>query len=216
MATSADLPQPAAAGPANVAANLQANLLAVLDDVAPRPLIRDDTAGPYDALHAHILAEVKPCGIIERIWVRDFGDLAFDVLRLRHLKAEFMSASTVDGLRHVLRDLGTDDYLGLAKRWHGRQPDAVAAVEAALAAARLGPGVVRAKGLAAHIDIVEAFDRAIRGAEARRDAMLAQLYRHQADLAERLRRATAAHAQVVDAEFTPVPPQTGQHPEAYG
>jgi hypothetical protein len=115
---------------------------------------------------------------------------------------------------------GADDYFGLAKRWHTREPDAVAAVEAALAAAGLGPGVVRAQALAVRIGEVEAIERMIRSAEARRDEMLRQLYRHQAELAERLRCAAAAQQQieadVQDAEFAPVGPQTGQFPEAYG
>src|SRR5690242_8019036 len=110
MATSADLPQPAAAG--------TANLPAVIDDVAPPPLIRDDTAAPYAALLAHIIAEVKPRGIVEHIWVRDFVDLAFEVVRLRSLKAELMTASAGEGVRVVLRDLGNDDYFTLSKRWH--------------------------------------------------------------------------------------------------
>jgi len=216
MATSADLPQPATAG----TADLLANLPAVLDDIAPPPLIRDDAAAPYAALLAHILAEVKPHGIVEHIWVRDFADLAFEVVRLRGLKADLMTASAGEGLSKVLRDLGANDYFGLAKRWHAREPDAIAAVEAALAAAGLGPGVVRAQALAARIGEVEAIERMIRSAEARRDEMLRQLYRHQAELAERLRRAAAAQQQieadVQDAELAPVQPQTGQYPEAYG
>ncbi len=221
MAISADLSQPAPAG----FASLVANLPAVLDDIAPPPLIRDDAAAPYAALLAHIIAEVKPHGIVEHIWVRDFVDLAFEVVRLRGLKADLMSASTGEGLRNVLRELGADDYFGLAKRWYAREPDAIAAVEAALAAAGLGPGVVRAQALAARIGEVEAIDRMIRSAEARRDEMLRQLYRHQADLAARLRCAAAAQEtiegrnierQVREAEVVPVPPQTGQHPEARG
>ena len=217
MATSADQPQPATAG----TASLLANLPAVLDDIAPPPLIRDDTAAPYAALLAHIIAEVKPHGIVEHIWVRDFVDLAFEVVRLRGLKADLMTASAGEGLRNVLRDLGADDYFGLAKRWFAREPGAIAAVEAALATAGLGPGVVRAQALAVRIGEVEAIERMIRSAEARRDEMLRQLYRHQAELAERLRRAAAAQetseaeqieAQVQEAEVAPVPP----HPDASG
>jgi hypothetical protein len=76
---------------------------------------------------------------------------------------------------------------------------------------------VRAQALAAHIREVEAIDRMICVAEARRDEMLRQLYGHQAALAERARNAVAAHEQEVqDAEFTPVPVQTGQYVEAGG
>jgi hypothetical protein len=224
MDTSADLPQLAAAGPAN----LPANLPAVLDDIAPPPLIRDDTAASYEALFAHIIAEVRPRGIVEHIWVRDFVDLAFEVVRLRGLKADLLTAGAGEGLRTVLRDLGIDDYFSLAKRWHARDPDAIATVEAALAAAGLGLGVVRAQALAARLREVEAIDRMIRSAEARRDEMLRQLYRHQAELAERLRRAAAAQeavqeavqaqieVQVQDAALAHVPPQSGQYPDACG
>jgi hypothetical protein len=217
MATSADLAQPAAAG----TASFQANLPAVLDHVSPPQLDRDDPAAPFEVLLAHIIAEVKPHGIVEHLWVRDFAYRAFEVTRLRVVKADLLTASAGEGLCTVLRDLGADDYYTLSKRWHARDPDALAAVEARLAAADLGMGAVRAQALAAHIREVEAIDRMIRGAEASRDEMLRQLYRHQAELAERLRRADAAaqqqiDLQVQDTELAPVPPQTGQYPEAFG
>jgi len=219
MATSADLP--ATAG----TANLSFNLPAVLADFSPLPLSRDDPVAPYQALLAHIIAEVKPHGIVEYVWVRDYVARDFDVVSLRRDKADLMTANAGQGLRAVLRDLGVKDYFTLAERWHARDPDAIAAVDAALAAAQLGPGVVRAQALAAHIREVEAIDRMICIAEARRDEMLRQLYGHQAALAERLRNAVAAQGQqievqvqeqVQDAEFTPVPVQTGQYVEAGG
>ena len=218
MATSADLP--AVAG----TANRPANLPAVLANIAPPPLGRDDPVAPYEALLAHIIAEVKPLGIVEHVWVHDYVDRHFDVVRLRADKANILNANAGQGLRAVLRDLGVKDYFTLAERWHARDPDAIAAVDAALAAANLGPGVVRAQALAAHIREIEAIDRMICIAEARRDETLRQLYGHQAALAERLRNAVAAHEQeqepvqehVVDAEFTPVPVQTGQYVEASG
>ena len=194
-----------------------ANLPAVLANIAPPPLCRGDPVAPYEALLAHVIAEVKPHGIVEHVWVRDYVSRDFEVVRLRRDKADILTANAGEGLRAVLRDLGVEDYFTLAKRWHARDPDAIAAVDAALAAANLGPGVVRAQALAAHIREVEAIDRMICVAEARRDEMLRQLYGHQAALAERARNAVAAHEQEVeDAEFTPVPVQTGQYVEAGG
>jgi hypothetical protein len=209
MDTSTDLSLLAAAG--------TANLPAVLANIAPPPLCRGDPVAPYEALLAHIIAEVKPHGIVEHVWVRDYVSRDFEVVRLRRDKADILTANAGEGLRAVLRDLGVEDYFTLAKRWHARDPDAIAAVDAALAAAGLGLGVVRAQALAAHIREVEAIDRMICVAEARRDEMLRQLYGHQAALAERLRNAVAAHEQEVqDAEFTPVPVQTRQYVEAGG
>ena len=205
MDLSADLLQPEIAG----TASFPADLPALLGDIAPRPLNRDDDAGGrYEALLAHIIAEAKPTGILEHIWVRDFVDLTFEMVRLRGLKAALLTASAGEGLRHVLRDLGVVDYLGLAKRWHARQPDAIAAVDATLAAAGLGLDVVRAQALAVRTGEVEAIDRMIRSAEARRDEMLRPLYRHQAELATRLRNAAAAYEQIEV--------QTGQYVEASG
>jgi len=213
IATSADLAQPAAAG-------LLANLPAVLADIAPLPLDRDEPAGPREALYAHILAEVKPVGMVEHVWVRDFVDRAAEVVRLRAVKADLLTSTAGEGLRNVLRDLGVRDYFDLAKQWHAREPDAIAAVNAALAAAGLSLGVVRAQALAVRIREVEAIERMILGAEARRDEMLRQLYGHQAALAERLRNAADAHAQTIEQvpeiEIVPSPVQTGQFVEAGG
>ena len=78
----------------------------------------------------------------------------------------------------------------------------------------------RRHGLSVPLGREQAIERMIRSAEARRDEMLRQLHRHQAELAERLRNAAAAHeqteAQVLDVEVAPAPVQTGQYPEAYG
>jgi hypothetical protein len=227
MATSADLPQPAAAG----IAYHPANFPAVLDDISPRPLDRDDAPGPYQALLARFIAEVKPHGLIEHVWVRDYVDRAAEVVRLRTYKADVVKASAAEGVRAVLRDLGVEDYFTLAKRWHARDPDAVAAVDAALAAANLGLGVVRAQALRACIGDIEKIDRMLHLAEARRDETLRQLYHHQAALAERLRNAAAAHEQQIDEqqidlrqidlqareiEIHPSPVQTGQCVAATG
>jgi hypothetical protein len=235
LATSADLPQPAAAGIAYDPANLPA----ILDDISPPPLDRDEAAGPYQALLAHFIAEVKPHGIVEHVWVRDYVDRAAEVVRLRTHKADMVKASAAEGVRAVLRDLGVEDYFTLAKRWHARDPDAVAAVEATLAAANLGLGVVRAQALRACIGDLEKIDRMLHRAELRRDEMLRQLYHHQAALAERLRNATAAHEQQFggqqidlrqidlqaqeieneienEIEIHPSPVQTGQYVEASG
>ena len=224
IATSTDLPQPAAAG----AASLLARLPAILADIAPLPLDRDEPAGPHEALHAQIIAEVKPVGVVEHVLVRNFVDRAAEVLRLRALQADLLTATAGEALRKVLSDLGVRDYFDLAKQWHARVPEAVAAVDAALAAAGLSLGVVRAQALAIRIREVEAIERMIRGAVARRDEMLRQLYGHQALLAERLRNAAAAHEQMVEQmveqvpeqvpeiEIVPSPVQTGQFVEAGG
>jgi hypothetical protein len=125
-----------------------------------------------------------------------------------------LTASAGEGLRNVLRDLGADDYFDLSRQWHAREPEAIATVEATLAAAGLGPGVVRAQALCVRLREVEVIDRMTRGAEARRDEMLRQVDRHKTALARRAQQTIAAHAQMHATAFHHVVPPAS--PEATG
>src|SRR5262249_18834177 len=71
------LPAPAGAGvPAALAA-------------AP-PLIAGEQQSAYDELVARVNEALEPADVLEHVFIRDIVDLAWEVLRLRRLKASLM------------------------------------------------------------------------------------------------------------------------------
>ena len=63
----------------------------------PPPLREGEDTAAYDELLARISGAVKPADIFEEIWVRDIVDLVWEVLRLRWLKANLMTATAYRG-----------------------------------------------------------------------------------------------------------------------
>jgi hypothetical protein len=160
-----------------------------LPALGPSPLIAGENAAAYDDLVARVRGALQPRDILEDIWVRDVVDLAWEVLRLRRLKAQLMRVAARDGMSDVLGDLPIDDPCEVADRWHAGDAEAAAEVNQALAAAGLTIDAVMAQTLTERIGDIERIERMMTAAEARRDTILRELDRRRAGLAMSLRRA---------------------------
>src|SRR5207247_6466234 len=122
-------------------------------DLAPPPLIEGESAAAYDDLLARISGTLKPADVLEEIWVRDVVDLAWEVFRLRRLKAHLMRAGAYEGMAQVLKPLvewRQNDTL--AEKWSARDRQAVETVDAKLAAAGLTMDAVMARTLSARVN----------------------------------------------------------------
>jgi hypothetical protein len=167
----------------------------------PAPLLEGEDAAAYDDLLARVSGAVKPSDILEEIWVRDVVDLVWDALRLRRLKASLIATKAHNGLVQILEPLSDwASARALAKAWAKRDPGAIKEVDVLLASADLTMDAVMAQTLALKLDAVERIDRMIMSAEARRNAVLREVDRHRASVAQALRRA----ANVEDAQFEEV------------
>ena len=167
----------------------------------PPPLLDGEDPAAYDELLARVSGAVKPSDILEEIWVRDVVDLVWEALRLRRLKASLITAKAHNGLEQILQPLSdweTAD--ALSEAWARRDPKAIKEVDAMLASADLTMDAVMAETLALELDRVERIDRMIMSAEARRNAVLREVDRHRASVAQALRRAV----NVEDAQFEEV------------
>jgi hypothetical protein len=190
-----------------------------LPALGPSPLIRGEDAAAYDDLVARIRAVLRPADVIEEIWARDVADLAFEVFRLRRLKASLMQACAYDGLADVLDPLRPpwtdedenkeEDDSNLPERWAAGDQAAIAKVDGLLASAGLTVDAVMAQTLSNRIDVVERIERMMTAAEARRDTILREVERRRAGLASRLRH--AMH-DAEDAEFEVVAPPLSDAP----
>ena len=162
------------------------------------PMIPGDDAAGYDTLQARMLADVRPGNVMEEAWTRDAIDLVWEAVRLRRLKAALMMACADQGMSKILFSIHAPNPL-LATRWAGRELDAVAEVDAALAAAGLNIGHVMARTLAVRIAEIERIDRMSASVEARRAAALREICHHRDSrhFADRLREAAAAQIENV-------------------
>jgi hypothetical protein len=68
----------------------------------PPQLIDGEDCSAYEELHERVWLSLEPVDILEEIWVRDFVDLTWEVLRWRRLKSSLMAASAFKGLQKVL------------------------------------------------------------------------------------------------------------------
>jgi hypothetical protein len=131
---------------------------------------------------------LQPSDVLEQIWVRDVVDLAWEVFRLRRLKADLMAAAAWEGMAKVLEPL-VELPMSFAKGWAKRKAAPTPTIDAALADAGLTMAHVAARTFSIRIGDFERIDRMMTAAEARRNAALHELDLHRASFAVRLRHA---------------------------
>jgi hypothetical protein len=165
------------------------------------PLIQGERSARYHSLFAGVCETLGPTDVLEQLWIQDIVDLAWEVIRLRGLKADLMAAAAHQGMAQVLAPL-VDAPRQIAEGWARRNERVVPLVEAALAKAGLTMDAVTAATFAARIADLERIDRMMAAAEARRNAALRELDRHRSNLALRLRSVIEA---VEARELTPLP-----------
>jgi len=154
-------------------------------------LIPGENSAAYDELRTRLMDDVKPADIIEEIWLRDVADLVWEILRLRRMKANLLSACAYEGMADVLDTIGAEQPLMAGRGWAGREPDAIEHVEGQLARAGFTIDTVMAITLSKRIKKIERIERMIMAAEMRRNAALQEIRRHRAPFSERVRRAVA-------------------------
>ena len=157
--------------------------------LGPAMLIAGESSEAYDGLLARIRAVVEPADILEEIWVRDVTDLAWEVSRLRRIKAHLMQACAHEGLAKALSHLrvGNNHYV-IARRWFAGDAEAAQIVNSAFAAAGLTADTVTALTVSERIDEIERIELMTMAAERRRDGMLRELERRRESLAAKLQR----------------------------
>jgi hypothetical protein len=161
----------------------------------PTALFEGEDAKAYDELLSQIATVLKPADVIGDFLVRDVMDLTWEIFRLRRLKAKLMMANAYKGLSELLVPIiGASGAQDLAEAWTARSSDAVERVNKILASAGLNTEAVIAQTLSLKLDDIERIDHLIALAEARRNAALREIDRHQQTLGQQMRHA------VVDVE----------------
>jgi len=120
-------------------------------------------------------------------------DLAWEVSRLRRIKAHLMQVCAHEGLAKALSHLrvGNNHYI-VARRWFAGDAEAAQIVDTAFAAAGLTVDSVTALTMSERIDEIERIELMTMAAERRRDGMLHELERRRANVAAKLQRVLPA------------------------
>jgi hypothetical protein len=175
----------------------------------PGLLLGEDAQG-YDELLAQVRRALAPHDVMEEMWIRDVVDLAWDIFRLRRLKANLLRIRAKNAMWDVLGPLVRNAH-DLAEKWHARDEAAVNQVEVALKRAGLSMDTVMAATLREEIDHVAEIEAMIANAETRRGVALREVERYRANFAEKLREALET---VENAKAAPIVPQPFAEPEA--
>jgi hypothetical protein len=170
--------------------------------LGPPPLFKGEDAAAYDELSARIADAVKPEDKLEEIWLRDFVDREWDVLRYRRQKASFMTSTSYEGLQRILEPLlrHYPDLVDLAEAWAAGDKAAIKRVDELLTSAGLTMDAVMAQTFCTHLNECALIDRMIADAEARRDDALHEIELHRARWGQELRRVTQEVEKSVEME----------------
>jgi hypothetical protein len=165
----------------------------------PPPLFDGEDTTIYEQLLTQVFTTVMPTDIFEDIWVRDFVDLTFEVLRLRRLTANLIKANAHKGLSETLAPLvGWSQAETLAEGWAARKPEVVEEVNKTLTSAGLTTDNILAQTFSLKLNDIESIEHMMAVAEARRNATLREIDRHRQTLGQKLRRAAQ---QLEDGQF---------------
>lgn len=176
------------------------------DLFGPPQLIDGEDGEAYQELRERVSLGVKPADIFEEIWLRDFVDLTWEILRWRRLKSSLLAASAFKGLQKVLEPFSFEGYDDLVEDWAARKPKAIEQVNRMLESAGLTADAIMAETLCENLETIRTIETMIAIAENRRDDALCQIERHRVALAQRARRAVQ---QLEDAEYKVLePPQS--------
>ena len=158
---------------------------APLSFMGPVRLIPGEDASSYAELLARMAGALKPADIIEEVWVRDLVDVVWETLRLRRLRASLFAACAQEGMCKLLGAVDADTPYRTSHAWAARDPAAVEEAEAALTRAGMSMDTVMASTLAKTMREVMCIDRMTIAAQKRHDAILREIDRRRAGLAQR-------------------------------
>jgi hypothetical protein len=166
----------------------------------PEPIFfHDEEPARYRSMLSQVRSAVSPTDFVEEAWVRDVVDLLWEAIRYRRMKVAFLNAHSGDGLETLLAPIaGHHRASQLARAWVQRNSDAIEQVDDLLKNAGRTLEEARALTVSRHLQRIEAFDRLIAGAEARRTSVLREIDRRRAAFALALRSAVKP---VEDADF---------------
>ena len=159
------------------------------------PLLITESADEFDALRDAFEREIKPRGIIERMYVHDICSIVWEILRLRRCKVVIINSafrSALENLLVQLREPGQQDFQArdparkLAHEWF-TDKEAQKQVSEKLSRFDLDESAIEAEAIRKSSSDLELLDRMLTSLESRRDKALGCVAEYRASLAHQLR-----------------------------
>jgi hypothetical protein len=160
------------------------------------PLLITESADEFDALRDAFEQEIKPRGIIERIYVHDISAIVWEILRLRRCKVVIINSAFRSALEHLLVQLlkqpgqyeyeVEDEVQTLAQSWFTDQ-EAKKQVSEILSRFDLDESAIEAEAIRGSSADLELLDRMLTSLETRRNKALGCVAEYRASLAHQLR-----------------------------
>ena len=185
------------------------------EHLLPVSLIEGEVAADFENFRHACHADLKPKGITESIWVDDFIQYEWEVLRLRRMRSSILQSSRQDALYHLLHSLmpysemDSRERKQLAYEWSMGDADAVELVNSIMEAHDLSSDAIIAEAFKNRLDTLEKIDRLIENCSRRRDAALRNLEKRRDDLAARARNLSSNVSEAAYVEVDEEPSETG-------
>ena len=159
------------------------------------PLLITESADEFDALRDAFEQEIKPRGIIERMYVHDICAIVWEILRLRRCKAVIINSAFRSALENLLVRLrqpgepyshAEDEARRLAHAWF-TDKEVQKWVSETLSRFDLDESAIEADAIRRSSADLELLDRMQTSLESRRNKALCCVAEYRASLAHRLR-----------------------------
>jgi hypothetical protein len=162
----------------------------------PPPLFEGEDSAAYDGLLAQVSGTIKPKDVIEEIWTHDFVDITWEIRQLRRAKmvlvengiAAALEAALLPSFNPKREPWYPEELKELVGNWTAGDQAATNKVEKLLAAAKLTKNKISYSAFLNKIHTIEQLDRLIAASESRRNAILREIERHRASVADALQK----------------------------
>ncbi len=159
------------------------------------PLLITESADDFDRLRKAVYHEIKPRGIVLRMYAEDYVHLSWEMNRLRRSKAGIVNLAFRGALRKILWQLSDhgskihNDSGKLSYDYFSDQ-DAKKRVLEFLQEFQLDESAIEAEAIRMSGDDLERFERVLASLEGRRNKVLRCIADYRGDFARRLRDTT--------------------------
>jgi hypothetical protein len=139
------------------------------------PLLMTESAEDFASLSAALAQEIKPRGIVERIYVAEIAALVWEILRLRRCKAAIVNAefkgALLDLLSRLIDHPDWDNLRALVCDWFS-EPTAKKEVSQLLAEYHLDETAIEGEAIRRRSEELEVLDKMLTSLESRRNRAL--------------------------------------------
>ena len=157
-------------------------------------LLITELAEDFAALNTALMEEIKPRGIIERLYVADIAALSWEIVRLRRCKAVMVNTAFKKALSNIVSCLAEEPKITPERAWYEAivrdwfsKPEARKEVLQLLAEFGLDEFAIEAEAIRSVFSELEVLDKMLTLLESRRNKALRSIADYRDGLAKQLR-----------------------------